>query len=99
MGDLRPEIAVVVYTKDDPIHVDTRRIAAVLDNAGYDSHIVDLDWASEPAWHRLMSPSPWDYGRHSINGREQRDYIVRRYLNTNEFVRDRGHGGDLETVV
>ena len=95
----KPKIAVVVYTKDDPLFVSTPDIAYALRQGGFNASVVELDWASPSEWSDLHAPNPYDYGRHGRDIPVQRDYVVRVYDGPDDkttFVRDYGGLRDRE---
>lgn len=95
----RPEIALTIVTREDPIHVDTKRITAALSAVGYTARVVGTDWATAYEWDDLLSPV--EDGRHNINSLDAEDYVVRWYGGVGcKFVRDYAdHERELEPVL
>ncbi len=97
------EIAVVVYTKGDPIHVDSNKIASALSFMGFSTHVIEVDWASPAEWDRVIDPMRTrQSGRHSdVCPDPQAEYIVRWYrdFRYQQFVRDYGDGYELEELI
>lgn len=97
-----PEIAIVVYSKGDPIHVNTPYILTTLKRIGYDATIVDMDWANDDEWFDLVHATPTP-GRHTngwVETTKDNDYIVRWYEGPGGgFVRDHlRHDIELEEI-
>lgn len=76
-----PEIAINIVCKDDPIKVDTHKILAALADHGYNTTLVDIDWANATEWRDVTDPGRVSHGRHSTDAGQfmDEDYRVRWY--------------------
>ena len=81
------EIALVIYTKDDPINLDTLRLERLLADYGYTAHLLEVDWTIPREWEMLTDPgrAGVSTARHNVHNIDSDVVVMMRH--PGEFIR------------